>query len=103
VLAASVGVDRLAERDVGGVVARDDGARVVDADLGRERRQFLVDRAPAVVHALASGGLETAAGVDGRATALARGALRNGELRIGFVVIMHGAILRPPPSQHASP
>src|SRR5690606_23816509 len=49
VLTAAVGVDRLRERKIGRVVARDDGSRGLGLDERLERGQRLFERAPAVV------------------------------------------------------
>ncbi len=48
VLAAAIGVDRAVERNIGRVIACNDRARLLDRDLGLERRQLL-ERLPAVV------------------------------------------------------
>ena len=53
VLAAAIGIDRLGERDVRGIVARNDGARVFLGDLGLARRGKLVFGGPAVVERFA--------------------------------------------------
>src|SRR5690606_39747062 len=81
VLAAAVGIDRLAEADVGRLVAADDATRALLADLGAQRRaRFAVvvegvgiDRAPAVVLAAGQPLLEGPGHARGRAAGLDRG------------------------------
>ena len=65
-LATPVRVDRAVEADIGGIVARDDGARLLDDHLRVEGRRFVLER-PAILEGLAPGGLETAGRVGDRA------------------------------------
>jgi len=58
VLAAPVRVDGLLERDIRGIVARDDGARALHGDRRRQRRRFFRFPRPAVVDGRALDGLE---------------------------------------------
>jgi len=67
-LAAAIGVDRAVEGNVGGIVLGDDGARLLDRDLGPERREF-AERTPAVILADALLRLVAATGIDRRAAA----------------------------------
>lgn len=62
-LATAVRIDRLAEADVGRLVAADDAARSLRTHFGAQARssEFVaVVRLPAVVHGFADGDLETA-------------------------------------------
>ena len=68
VLAATIGIDRAVERNVGRVVAGDDTAGGVDRDGGLERRQVL-EALPAVVETFARVRLIAAGGVRLRAAA----------------------------------
>ena len=68
-LAAAIGVDRTVERDVGGIVARDDGLGGVDGIERVALGRLLVGRAPAVVERLALLGLEAAGHVASGAAA----------------------------------
>src|SRR3546814_2953847 len=71
VLATAIRIHRLAEADVGRVVAADDAARALLGDPGRRMRgRVLVHRTPAVVLAAGDGLLETAGDPRGRATTL---------------------------------
>ena len=67
-LAASIGIDRTVEPDVGRFVAGDDLARGIERDRGLERRQF-VQALPAIVEGDPRFGLEPAARVGLRAAA----------------------------------
>src|SRR5690606_22194244 len=68
VLAATIGVDRAVEADIGALVPRDDGASALDMLDGLERLQVL-DIPPAVIEGLPALAVETAAPVGLRATA----------------------------------
>src|SRR5690606_30965655 len=72
VLAAAIRIDRAVERNIGRVVAGDDGARGVDVHGRAQRRHLLLRSAPAVVLGLVAVGLEAPGSVAGRAATLAR-------------------------------
>src|SRR5208282_6109976 len=71
VLAAAIGIDRLRERNVRRIVARDNAFRVFDGDVRLERllAAFVM---PAVVECFACGMLKAAFGIDAGAAAFAR-------------------------------
>src|SRR5512145_107007 len=73
-LASAIRVDRLVERDVGRVVARDDRLRGFARDLGADRRQRFLVAPPTVVDRLALERLVAALEVGWRAASLGRAA-----------------------------
>src|SRR5690606_2425173 len=99
VFAAAVGVDRLAEADVGRLVAADDAARALVADHGvwTGLQGFaggvaeVVARAPAVVLAAGHALLEASGHARARAAAL-RGPQHR---QPGLAIVAHAASLRP--------
>jgi hypothetical protein len=60
VLAAAIGVDRLAEADIRRIIAGNDRARPLFGNLRLERALFFLLGGPAVVERLAQGSFETA-------------------------------------------